>query len=101
MAGAVRTLLRKAEAFDRLTRGIKVRADAGKTISIVTLANDKVLRGVVTKNEDGSVTIPQELVERWERQTATPYAELSGPEQDSDRKEADKFINLLGIEPKD
>ena len=54
-----------------------------------------------TKNEDGSVTIPQELVERWERQTATPYAELSGPEQDSDRKEADKFINLLGIEPKD
>jgi hypothetical protein len=57
VAGAVRTLLRKAEAFDRLTRGIKVRADAGKTISIVTLANDKVLRGVVTKNEDGSCNI--------------------------------------------
>ena len=46
-------------------------------------------------NADGTSTIPAWAVERWERQTETPYAELSAKEQDSDRKEADKFIHLL------
>jgi hypothetical protein len=46
-------------------------------------------------NDDGSVTIPAELVARWGRQMATPYRQLSAPEQDSDRHEADKFLALL------
>jgi len=48
-----------------------------------------------TKNEDGTVTLPAWAVERWERQVATPYADLSEKEQDSDRTEADKFIEVL------
>lgn len=39
--------------------------------------------------------MPAEFVERWQRQMDTPYAELSGPEQDSDRNEADKFLEVL------
>ena len=44
---------------------------------------------------DGSVIIPAKLVERWRRQICTPYNELSEPEKDSDRKEADKFIEIF------
>jgi hypothetical protein len=45
-------------------------------------------------NADGSVTIPTELVERWERQVATPYAWLSEPEKESDRIEAVKMLQI-------
>lgn len=57
----------------------------------------KYLFSKSTENEDGSVTIPKELVERWKRQTAMPYMGLSGREKDSDRKEADKFLKLLKV----
>lgn len=40
--------------------------------------------------------MPAWAVERWQRQMNTPYAELSAAEQDSDRAEADKFLNLIG-----
>jgi hypothetical protein len=39
---------------------------------------------------DGSWT------ERWERQIETPYKELSEPEKDSDRAEADKVLEAIG-----
>lgn len=45
--------------------------------------------------EDGAVVIPAWAVERWRRQVATPYAELSEEERESDRKEADRFIALI------
>ncbi len=47
-------------------------------------------------NEDGSVTIPREKVERWKRQMETPYDQLSEQEQNSDRREADKVLEILG-----
>lgn len=47
------------------------------------------------KNKDGSVTIPGELVKRWERQIATPYRELSENEKNSDRDEADKMMIIV------
>jgi hypothetical protein len=37
-----------------------------------------------------------ENLERWKRQIATPYAELSEQEKDSDRKWADRAIVRLG-----
>jgi len=48
-----------------------------------------------TQNPDGTVTIHAEKVERWKRQMTTPYAELSEPEKDSDREQADKVIARL------
>lgn len=47
---------------------------------------------ICTRNEDGSITIPKEKVERWERQALTAYPDLSEKEKESDRKQADKII---------
>lgn len=44
---------------------------------------------------DGGLVIPPEYVERWRRQMITPYEQLSEEEQESDRKEADKFLNII------
>lgn len=46
-------------------------------------------------NHDGSLTIPANLVERWEHQIATPYAMLSEAEKDSDRREVDGYLPLV------
>lgn len=48
-----------------------------------------------TFNDDGTWTMPAELVERWLRQMNTPYSELSTEEMDSDRKEASKFLEVI------
>ena len=47
------------------------------------------------KNKDGSLTIPKELVDRWERQISTKYSELSEKEKDNDRKEARNTIEII------
>lgn len=44
---------------------------------------------------DGNFVIPALLVDRWRRQMITPYEKLPLDEQESDRKEADKFIQLM------
>lgn len=44
------------------------------------------------RNADGTVTIPANLVERWERQIATPYANLRESEKESDRAEAKRML---------
>jgi hypothetical protein len=43
----------------------------------------------------GPVQIPSWAVARWMRQMSTPYAELSESEQDSDRREADRFLAII------
>jgi hypothetical protein len=48
-------------------------------------------------NGDGTITIPANLVARWQGQIATPYAELSEREKNSDREEADKVLQLVGV----
>ena len=47
------------------------------------------------ENEDGSMVIPKEKVDRWKRQIETPYSKLSESEKDSDREQVDKFIDLI------
>lgn len=49
-------------------------------------------------NGDGTWTMPAWAVERWLTQMRTPYLELSDDEQESDRKEADKFLAIINEE---
>jgi hypothetical protein len=56
----------------------------------------KHLFRVSHRNDDGSVTIYVADAERWKRQMATDYADLSEREKDSDRHQAHKVIAVLG-----
>jgi hypothetical protein len=47
-----------------------------------------------TRNPDGSVTIPKELVDRWTRQMNIEYDRLPENEKESDRKEARKMMEI-------
>ena len=47
------------------------------------------------RNADGSLTIPATLVERWERQIATPYEALTEREKNSDREQVDRYWHLI------
>jgi hypothetical protein len=51
--------------------------------------------GNCQEKDDGSLTVPAGYVAALRRQMTTPYHELSEAEKDSDRKEADKIIELL------
>lgn len=45
-----------------------------------------------TKNDDGSMTIPKDSVDRWQRQIATKYKDLSEDEKQSDRDQVNKYL---------
>ncbi len=47
------------------------------------------------RNEDGSITIPADKVDRWRRQMLTPYTELTEREKQSDREQAYKILGVL------
>ena len=48
-----------------------------------------------TFHPDGTWTMPAWAVERWQRQAATPYTDLSEAEKESDRAEVDKTLAVL------
>ena len=50
-----------------------------------------------TYNADGTVTIPVWAVERWKRQSQTPYNELPEIEKVSDLLEADQMLDIFGV----
>lgn len=41
------------------------------------------------------VCLPSDLFERWERQIATPYAELTEAEKQSDRDQVDRYWSFI------
>ena len=47
------------------------------------------------ENDDGSMTIPKDLVQRWQRQIETPYKRLTEREKQSDRDQIEKAIPIL------
>jgi len=51
-----------------------------------------------SKQVDGCVVIPAWANERWRRQVATRYTDLSEEEKDSDRSEADKFLAVFNAQ---
>ena len=44
---------------------------------------------------NGDVIMPKWAVERWTRQLSTQYSKLPDSEKETDRAEADKFIELF------
>lgn len=53
------------------------------------------VHGKGEKQLDGSLLIPAEFVERWERQMNTPYSELSESERNSDREQVMRYLPIL------
>lgn len=45
--------------------------------------------------ENGTLVIPVDLVERWQRQMQTPYDALPESEKESDRAEADRMLAIF------
>ncbi len=44
---------------------------------------------------DGSLTLPAELVRRWQAQIATSYVDLSDAEKESDREQVRQYLQLI------
>ena len=53
------------------------------------------MHGKGTLQPDGSLLIPRELVDRWERQIATPFTELTEQEKESDRDQVKKYLPII------
>ena len=48
-----------------------------------------------TKQPDGSLLIPPELVSQWERQLTTSYSDLAEAEKESDREQVRKYLPVI------
>lgn len=55
----------------------------------------KYLHSCCVKNDDGSLTIPKDKVERWERQIKTDYENLSEKEMESDRNQVIETLDTI------
>jgi hypothetical protein len=55
----------------------------------------RYMHGKATRNLDGSLTIPADLVTRWERLMETPYARLTNEERESDREQVRRYLTLV------
>jgi hypothetical protein len=48
-----------------------------------------------TKQSDGSLILPADLVSRWETQIRTGFESLSDKEKDSDREQVRKYLPVI------
>ncbi|WLA39746.1 hypothetical protein QNJ95_44105 [Bradyrhizobium elkanii] len=55
----------------------------------------RYMHGKATKQIDGSLLIPPNLVRQWERQLQTRYADLSEKEKESDREQVRKYLPVI------
>lgn len=55
----------------------------------------RYLHSKCTPGDDGTLTIPAELVGRWSAQITTPYDELSEVEKKSDRDQVRKTLEVV------
>ena len=55
----------------------------------------RYMHSKATKRPDGSLVIPSDLATQWERQLATPYAQLSEKEKESDREQVRKYLPVI------
>lgn len=59
----------------------------------------KYLFACSQQNDDGTVTIPADKVERWKRQIQTSYDDLTEEEKQSDRQMALRVVTGLSNKP--
>lgn len=55
----------------------------------------RYMHSKASRNSDGSLTVPAELVAQWENQIATPYSALSDKEKESDREQVRKYLPVI------
>lgn len=55
----------------------------------------RFVHDTATRQPDGSLLLPAELVEKWERQISTPFHRLSEAERDSDREQVKRYLPLV------
>lgn len=55
----------------------------------------KYLHSKCSRNDDGSLTIPSELVVKWEQQIKTSYRNLTEAEKDSDREQVRNYLEFI------
>jgi len=55
----------------------------------------RYLHSQCLENDDGSLTIPADLVKKWNKQIDTDYFSLTESEKDSDREQVMKYLPLL------
>ncbi len=55
----------------------------------------KYMHSKCKKLADGSLVIPPDLVEKWERQAHTKYSDLSNKEKDSDRDQVFRYLSII------
>ena len=102
--------LEKTQSFLNMWDGAELNPNVELREKLADLCHDqwtcwmeylfsKCVEEVRTENgksfKTGNIIIPRWAVERWQRQMETEYENLSEDEQDSDRKEADKFLELF------
>lgn len=91
--------------MDAVENAIQVCDDLSDLIDLVEHLADKehaswtrwmvYLFTVSKQRPDGSMVIPAEFVQRWRRQVATPYAQLSEAEKESDRNEVRQILPAI------
>lgn len=55
----------------------------------------RYMHGKAERRPDGALILPAELVERWEAQISTSYADLSEAEKESDREQVRRYLPLV------
>jgi len=55
----------------------------------------RYMHAKAARNLDGSLTIPADLVARWERLMETPYAQLTDEERESDREQVRRYLAIV------
>jgi hypothetical protein len=55
----------------------------------------RYMHSKASRQPDGSLLLPSELVTRWEAQIGKKYAELTDKEKESDREQVRKYLPII------
>ena len=90
---------RQAEMFASVFRGVLGMTEVREALAAESHEAWSGWMGYLfdksVRNPDGSVTIPKDLADRWNRLSVTLYDRLTDVEKASDLAEADRYIAVL------